>query len=252
MAVTVNQYGAARRGGVHADNLVGGRGAVGHHVATFGVKDAGDILFRFFVRAGVVKQRTQFGNGNRHVWLHGIRAEEVIEDAADRAFLESGTAHVAWRTEGVFAFANIFEQRFGQRRQNGIDVFIGILANFSRDIGGGAQRVLEEANLHAQIVEAHVEGGVAVSESVNGHVLVHRADLFTQLEIVFIPVEDHAAQTGVVFNQLQQVFAVIWVNNLEVQAFQGAVKLTDRLFFKVDAHVIHDSNNVHSHSHVSR
>ncbi|CNU66011.1 Uncharacterised protein [Salmonella enterica subsp. enterica serovar Bovismorbificans] len=56
MAVTVNQYRAACRRGVHTDDFVRRRGAVRHHVATFGVKDAGDILFRFFMRAGVVQQ----------------------------------------------------------------------------------------------------------------------------------------------------------------------------------------------------
>ena len=62
VAVTVNQHGAAGRRGVHTDDFVGGRGAVGHHVAAFGVKYASDILFRFFVRAAVVQQGTEFRN----------------------------------------------------------------------------------------------------------------------------------------------------------------------------------------------
>ena len=201
VAVTVNQHGAAGRRGVHADDFVSSRGTVGHHVAAFSVKDASDILFRFFVRAAVVQQRTQFRNRNGDIGFHGIRAKEIIEDAAYRAFLERGTAHVAWGAEGVFTFTDIFEQRFGQRRQNGIDVFISVLFDFVRDIFRSAQRIFEEANLHAQIVQANVQSRVGVSERVQRHVLVHFADFFAQFEIVFIPVEDHAAQTRVVFDK---------------------------------------------------
>ncbi|MNV70871.1 hypothetical protein D3C71_1638550 [compost metagenome] len=56
VAVTVNQYGAAGRCGVHADNFVGGRSTVSHHIAAFSVEYAGNILFSFFVRTGVVQQ----------------------------------------------------------------------------------------------------------------------------------------------------------------------------------------------------
>ena len=251
MAVTVDKHRAAGWSGVHANDFVRGRRTVSHHIAALSVKDAGDILFGFFVRAGMVQQRTQLGNGDGDIRFHGVRAEEIMEDAADRAFLEGGAAHVARGTEGVFAFTHVFEQRFGQRWQNSVDVFVGALADFCRNVSRCAQRILEEANLHTQIVEANVERRVAVGKSINRHVLVQRADLFTQLKVVLIPVKNHAAKIGIIFNQLQQVFTVIWVNDAEVQAFQRAMKLTNRLFFKVDAHVVHDSNNVHSHSHVS-
>ena len=157
MAVTVNQHGATGRGGIHADNFVGGRGPVGHHVAAFRVEDAGDVLFRFFVRAAVVQQRTEFRNRNRDIGFHGIGTKEIVEDAADWAFLERGTAHMAWGTEGVFAFTHVFKQRFGQRRQNGVDILVGILFDFVGNVFRCAQRIFEEANLHPQIVEAHVQ-----------------------------------------------------------------------------------------------
>ena len=64
---------------------------------------------------------------------------------------------MAWGTEGVFAFTHVFKQRFGQRRQNGVDILVGILFDFVRNIFRRAQRIFEEANLHAQIVEAHVQ-----------------------------------------------------------------------------------------------
>ena len=57
MAVTVNQQGAPRRRGIHSDDFVRGRGAVGHHIALLGPKGAGDILFGFQMRSGMIQQR---------------------------------------------------------------------------------------------------------------------------------------------------------------------------------------------------
>ena len=157
MAVTVNQYGATCWRRVHPDDFVSGRGPVRHHVAAFRVEDASDVLFRFFVRAAVVQQRTKFRYRNGDIGFHGIGTKEIVEDAADRAFLERGTAHMAWRTEGIFAFTYVFKQRFGQRRQNGVDILVSILFDFIRNIFRGAQRIFEEANLHPQIVETDVQ-----------------------------------------------------------------------------------------------
>ncbi|MNC57513.1 hypothetical protein D3C75_1071820 [compost metagenome] len=64
---------------------------------------------------------------------------------------------MAWSTEGIFAFTHVFEQRLGQRRQDGIDILVGVLFDLGGDIFGRTQRVFEEAHLHAQIVEADIE-----------------------------------------------------------------------------------------------
>ena len=247
VAVTVNQHRAARRRRIHADDLVGGGGAVGDHVAAFGVEHAGNVLLRLFVRAGVIQQRPQFGHRNRNIRLHGVRAEEIVEQAAHRALLERGAAHVARRTESVFAFAHVFKQRLGQRRQDGVDIFVGILFDLGGDVGCRAKRILEEAHLHAQIVQADVQRGIGVGERVQRHVFVQLTDLFAQLQVVFVPVEDHPAQAGVVLDQFQQVFAIVRVNDAEIQTFQRLMQFTDRLFFEVDTHVIHDGDNVHMH-----
>ncbi len=114
------------------------------------------------------------------------------------------------------------------------------------NVFGRTQRILKETYLHTQIVEADIKRRIGVSERVQGHILVHLADLFAQLEIVLIPVKDNAAQTGIIFNKLQQIVAVVRVNNAEIEAFKGTMQFTDGLLFEVNAHVIHDSNNVHN------
>ncbi len=87
MAVTVNPGTVlACRRGVHTDDFVRRIEVAGfrHHVATFGVKDAGDILFRFFMRARW-SSNGQFRK-RKSVWILDVRAERNHKDAADGAF----------------------------------------------------------------------------------------------------------------------------------------------------------------------
>ena len=194
----------------------------------------------------MVKQRTQFTHRDGDIRFHRVSAEEIIEDAAHWGFLERSTAHVTRSTEGVFTFFNVVEQCFGQRRQNFVDVCVGALTDFLCDILSCAQCIFEELNVQTQIVQANIQSRVGVGERINRQMFVHRADFFAQVEIVSIPVEDNAAQTCVVVDEFQQVFTVVWINNLKIECFQCLVQFTDRLFFEVDAHVIQDGNNIHT------
>ncbi len=51
VTVAIHQHSAARRGGEHANNLVGGGGAVGDYVGAVGIEGTGDILLGLLVRA---------------------------------------------------------------------------------------------------------------------------------------------------------------------------------------------------------
>ena len=51
VAVAIHQHCAAGRRRVHADDLVGGGGAIGDDVGAIGVESTGDVLLGFFVRA---------------------------------------------------------------------------------------------------------------------------------------------------------------------------------------------------------
>ncbi len=107
MAVTVDQQRTASGRRIHADNFIRRRGAVGHHVALLGAKGASDILFRFQMRAGMVQQRPQFGNRDRNIGFQRITAEEIIKQAADRAFLVGGSRHVSGSAKGIFPLLHI-------------------------------------------------------------------------------------------------------------------------------------------------
>ncbi|SVK49563.1 Uncharacterised protein [Acinetobacter baumannii] len=197
------------------------------------------------MRAGVIQQRPELGDRNRDVGLQGIGAEEVIEQAAHRAFLERGAGHVARRAKGVLAFAHIVEQRLGQRRRNGVDVFRRVLLDALRDIVRRIQAILEEIEHHAHFMQADVEGGVGIDKGVQRQVFVQLVDLAAQLQAVIVPVKDHAADAGIGFDQLQQVTAVFGVYQLESHRAQRRVELADRLIFVVDARRAHDGDNIH-------
>ncbi|MOA34338.1 hypothetical protein D3C78_1557060 [compost metagenome] len=64
---------------------------------------------------------------------------------------------MARSTEGVFAFTYIFEQRFGQRWQDGVYVLIGVLFDLVGNVVGRTERIFKETHLHTQIVQADVQ-----------------------------------------------------------------------------------------------
>ena len=80
----------------------------------------------------MIEQRSEFRYGDRDIRTHGVFTEEIIEQATDRAFIERCSAHMSRRTERVFLFFDVFEQRLGQRWKNGINILVGALA----DLGG--------------------------------------------------------------------------------------------------------------------
>ncbi len=203
MAVAIDKQRAARRRRVHADDFVGGGGAVGHHVALLGAKGAGDILFRLQVRTGVIQQRPQLGDRDRHIRLQRIAAEEIIKQAADRAFLIRGPRHMARGAEGVFALFNVGEERAGKRRRDVIKVFAGILLNAGGNVFGHPQRVFKKPQRHAHILGADIHRRMGIDKGIERQIFVELIDLAAQLQIVLVPVEDHAADPRVVFDKLQ-------------------------------------------------
>ncbi|VTM88402.1 Uncharacterised protein [Raoultella ornithinolytica] len=166
MAVTVNQQRAARRCRIHADNFVRRRGAVRHHVALLGTKGAGDILLGFEMRAGVIEERPQLGDRNRHVGFQRIATEKVIKQAANRAFLVRASPHMPRRTEGIFSLLHIVEQGFGKRRGNVIQVFARVLGDSGGDLFCQAKRVFKEPQRHTQILAADIHRRMRVDEGV--------------------------------------------------------------------------------------
>ncbi|MCS5959792.1 hypothetical protein LNP74_03830 [Klebsiella pneumoniae subsp. pneumoniae] len=100
-----------------------------------------------------------------------MEPKEIVEDAAYRAFLERGTAHVAWGTEGVFAPSRTYLNSALVSGGRMVSMYSSVFCLiFVRDIFRSAQRIFEEANLHAQIVQANVQSGVGVSERIQRHV----------------------------------------------------------------------------------
>ncbi|MNT58184.1 hypothetical protein D3C71_1844030 [compost metagenome] len=94
-------------------------------------------------------------------------------------------------------------------------------------------------------MQANVEGGMRVDKRIQRQILVELVDLAAQLQAVVVPVENHAANACVSFDQLQQIAAVFGIHQLEVHRSQCGVKLADRLVFIVNARWAHDRDDVH-------
>ena len=246
VTVTVNQQGAAGGRRVHADNFIGRRGAVGHHIALLGAKGARDILLRLQVRAGMIQQGAQLGDRNRDIRLQRIPAKKIIEQAAHRAFLIGAAAHMARRTEGIFSLLDIVEQRAGKRRSDILQVLAGVLPNAGGDLFGESQRIFEEPQRHAQILTADIHRRVGVNKGVQRKIFIELIDIAAQIDAVLIPVEDHPADARVVLDKLQQVGAVLRPDGLEALALQRRFQFFDRLVFVVDAVRPHDGDDIHA------
>ena len=246
MTVTVNQQRAAGGRRVHTDNFVGRRGAIGHHVALFSAKGAGNILLRLQMRAGMIQQGAQLGDRNRDIRLQRISAKEIIEQAAHRAFLIGATAHMARCTKGILPLLYIVKQRAGKRRGDIVQVLAGILPNAGGDLFGESQRIFEEPQRHTQILTADVHRRVGINKGVQGQIFIELIDIAAQIDAVFIPVEDHPADARVVLNKLQQVGAVLRPDGLEALALQRRFQFFDRLVFVVDAVRPHDGDDIHA------
>ena len=144
----------------------------------------------------MVQQGAQLRHGDGDVGLERVRAVEVIEDAASRAHLEGGTAHVTRSTEGVFTLFHVFEQRLGERRQDGVLILLSGLTHLEGDVVSHAETVLEEVHVQTQVGQVNVQGGLVVGEGEDRQLLVAIVDLLAQAQGVFVPVEDGAADAG--------------------------------------------------------
>ncbi|MNE97957.1 hypothetical protein D3C81_1580340 [compost metagenome] len=60
-----------------------------------------------------------------------------------------------------------------------------------------------------------VESGVGVDKRIQRQVFIQLIDFAAQLQAVFVPVEDHPTDTRIVFDQLEQITAVLREHQLE-------------------------------------
>ena len=193
----------------------------------------------------MIQQGAQLRHGDGDVSLERVRAIEVIEDAAGRAHLEGGTAHVTRSTEGVFTLFHVLEQRLGERRQDGVLILLSGLTHLEGDVVSHAETVLEEVDVQTQVGQVNIQGGLVVGEGEDRQLLVAIVDLLAQTQRVFVPVEDGAANARVLLDQFQQVGDVDRINNLETLALEGGLQLANGFFFKENAEVVEDGNDIH-------
>lgn len=153
VAVTVNQQCASGGCGVHPDNLVRGRGAIGHHVALFSTERAGNVLFGFQMRAGMIEQRTSSVTRNRYIRFKRISAKEIIKQATHRAFLVCRPRRVtAYKT-----CISLPSRRWSSAQVNGgvmvsTEIFPRVLLNAGCNIFRYAEGVFKEPQRHSHIV----------------------------------------------------------------------------------------------------
>ncbi len=91
----------------------------------------------------------------------------------------------------------------------------------------------------------NVQGGLVVGEGEDRQLLVAIVDLLAQAQGIFVPVEDGAANAGVLLNQLQQIGHVDRIDDLETLALEGGLQLANGFFFEENAQVVEDGNDVH-------
>src|SRR5471030_741362 len=152
---------------------------------------------------------------------------------------------MARRTEGIFPFLNISEQRFGQGGRDGIDVLVSILANSISNIIGSIQSIFEEIEHHAHVINTDIQRGVGVDKAVQRQILVEFINLGTQLFAMLIPIKNSAADTRIVFNEFEQIGGIVRIDNFEAQGCQGKIQFADRLIFIVGPLRAHDGDNIH-------
>ena len=150
-----------------------------------------------------------------------------------------------WRAEGVFPLFHIGKKRAGKGRRNVIEVFTRVLLNAGRDIFRHAERIFKEPQRHPHIMRADVHGRVGIDKGIQREIFVQLVDLAAQLQIVFVPVEDHATDSRVMLNKLQQVGAVVRPDELIPARLKGLLQLLDGLVFIKDAVRPHNGNDVH-------
>ena len=100
-------------------------------------------------------------------------------------------------------------------------------------------------HVQTQVGQVNIQGGLVVGEGEDRQLLVAIVDLLAQTQGVFVPVEDGAANAGVLLNQFQQVGDVDRINNLETLALEGGLQLANGFFFKENAQVVEDGNDIH-------
>ena len=194
----------------------------------------------------MIQQRAQLGHRNGHVGFQRITAKEIIEQAADRTFLVRRSRHVPRRAEGILPFLHIGKQRFGKRWRNVVEIFIGVLANTRSNIVRLAQCVLKEPQRHAQVVCADIHRRMGINKGVEREILIELIDVTAQIQTVFIPVKNDAANSRVMLDKLQQVDAILRPDNLKSLLLQRTFKFLDGLIFIKDAMRSHDGNDIHA------
>ncbi|MNT66694.1 hypothetical protein D3C72_2047750 [compost metagenome] len=84
-----------------------------------------------------------------------------------------------------------------------------------------------------------------VDESVQRQVFIQLIDIAAQFEIVLIPVKNHATDTWIVLDKLQQIGIVVRPDKLISTRLQRLLQLLDGLIFIKDAVRPHNGNDVH-------
>ena len=177
MTIAVDQQRTAGWRGVHTHNFVRRRCSVGNDITLFRVKSPRDVLFCFQVWPGVVEQRTKLGDRNRDISLEGIPAEKIIKQAANRAFLICGAAHMPRRTKGVLPLFNVGKQGFRERRCNVIKIFVGVLTHTNGDIFRLPQRIFKKPERHPHILHADIHRRVGVDEGIKREIFIKLIDI---------------------------------------------------------------------------
>ncbi|KAF1055855.1 MAG: hypothetical protein GAK41_00302 [Burkholderia gladioli] len=169
MAVAVHQHDVARRHGGVPDDLVRGRGAVGHEEQVIGAEDARGVALGRGHRAGVVEQLAEFVHGVADVGAQHVLAEELVEHLAKRVLQERHAARVARAVPRIRTFVGVLHQFLEERRRQRIEVHLGFADDVARDeLGRVLEHVDEAVQLAQHVVRDMARGArLAVQEDRN-------------------------------------------------------------------------------------
>lgn len=87
---------------------------------------------------------------------------------------------------------------------------------------------------------------MGINKGVKREIFVELVDVTAQIQTVFIPVKNDAANSRVMFDKLQQVNAILRPDNLKPLLLQRTLKFLNGLIFLKDAMRSHDGNDIHA------
>ncbi len=151
----------------------------------------------------MIQQRSQLRHRDRHIRLQRVPAKEIIKQTAHRAFLVRRSRHMARGAESVFPLFHIGEECTGKRRGDGIKVLTGILLDTGGDIVCHPKGILKKPQRHTHFLRADIHRRMRINKGIQRKIFIKLIDIATQLEVVFIPVEDNAANTRIMFDKFQ-------------------------------------------------